>query len=156
MGDVSSKLAGIELEYLMGSWEEEEGRRHGSSCFRGLPWPLLGQGGWQQPVLQGERKALGGNELKRVAGTWTRSHSALRGPMWGCWSIVLGATWSAWRLVGGDKEGTELPVIATTFQYPGCHTQLTLTSRSCLSLLLPSITEPLLGYTNVSIQTVHT
>lgn len=85
MRDVSSKLAGVELEYLMGSWEEEEGRRHGSSCFRGgLPWPLLGQGGWQQPVLQGERKALGGNELKRVAGTWTRRHSALRGPMWGC------------------------------------------------------------------------
>ena len=55
MGGVSSKVAGVELEYLMGSWEEEEGRRHGSLCLKGgLPCPL-GQGDGSSQSSRGEQ-----------------------------------------------------------------------------------------------------
>lgn len=80
--EVSSSLAGEKLEYRLESWEEKEGRTHGSLYLKeGLPYSFWG--GWQLPVLQGEKQR--GNDLLRgEAGNWTRSHSAPRGPTWGC------------------------------------------------------------------------
>lgn len=63
--------------------------------------------------------------------------------------MLLAVTCSAQSLVGeGGNDGTGSFVIRW-FHCPCCHTYLTLRYRSWLSLVLQSITEPLLEHTNI-------